>query len=212
MSNLSQEDIEREEKMRAEARDKAQKEIEKKNKREKSKRAGIGCLVLLGLFVLLIIVLSSGGSDKPTKTTTPPAKETEEATETPKAEADSQADVKQEATNNKAVEPAKQEAVAPQPEVTLGEKNALKKAQSYLNFTAFSYSGLVEQLEHDGHTHKEAVYGVDNVGANWNEQAAKKAQSYLDFTAFSRQGLIDQLKHDGFTTAQAEYGAKAVGY
>jgi len=95
---------------------------------------------------------------------------------------------------------------------TLGEKNAAKKAQDYLAYTAFSYSGLVEQLEYEGYTHEEAVYGVDKCGADWNEQAAKKAQDYLDYSSFSRTELISQLEYEGFTRQQAEYGVQAVGY
>ena len=95
---------------------------------------------------------------------------------------------------------------------TLGEKNAARKALDYLAFMAFSYSGLVEQLEFEGYTHEEAVYGVDKCGANWNEQAAKKAEDCLSILSFSRTELIDQLEFEGFTRQQAEYGAQAVGY
>jgi len=95
---------------------------------------------------------------------------------------------------------------------TIGEKNALAQAQSYLSFSAFSYSGLIEQLEFEGYSHTEAVYGADNSGADWNEQAALKAQSYLDYSPFSREGLIEQLEFEGFTREQAEYGVEAVGY
>lgn len=95
---------------------------------------------------------------------------------------------------------------------TTGEINALEKALSYLNYTSFSRSGLIEQLEFEGFSTEEATYGVDNRGADWNEQAAKKAQSYLDYSSFSRQGLIDQLVFEGFTQEQAEYGVSAVGY
>lgn len=97
-------------------------------------------------------------------------------------------------------------------DATMGEKNALNKALSYLDYTAFSYSGLIKQLEFEGFSHEEAVYGVDNCGADWNEQAALKARSYLDYTAFSRDGLIKQLEFEGFTREQAEYGVQAVGY
>ena len=95
---------------------------------------------------------------------------------------------------------------------TLGEKNATDKAKSYLDFTAFSYSGLIDQLEYEGFSTEEATYGADHCGADWNEQAAKKAESYLEYTSFSRSGLIDQLLYEGFTQEQAEYGVTAVGY
>lgn len=95
---------------------------------------------------------------------------------------------------------------------TLGERNALSKAKSYLNTLAFSYSGLIKQLEYEGYSSEEAKYGVDNCGADWKEQAALKAQSYLDTMAFSREGLINQLEYEGFTKEQVEYGVEAVGY
>lgn len=96
--------------------------------------------------------------------------------------------------------------------VTLGEKNALNSAKNYLSIMAFSKQGLIKQLEYEGYSEKEAQYGADNCGANWNEQASKMAKQYLDMMSFSKSGLIEQLKYEGFTTAQAEYGAKSVGY
>jgi hypothetical protein len=95
---------------------------------------------------------------------------------------------------------------------TLGEKNALKKANSYLSYSSFSYKSLIEQLEFEGFSNEESVYAVDNCGANWNEQCAKKAKSYMSYSSFSRTGLIEQLEFEGFTHEQAEYGAKSVGY
>lgn len=97
-------------------------------------------------------------------------------------------------------------------EPTLGEKNALKKAQSYLNIMPFSYEGLIKQLEFEQYSHDEAVYGADNCGADWKEQAYQKALDYLDIMAFSRDGLIHQLEFEGFTSSQAEYAADKVGY
>lgn len=95
---------------------------------------------------------------------------------------------------------------------TLGERNALKRAKEYLSVLAFSYTGLIDQLEYEGFTHSEATYGANNCGANWNAQAAKKAANYLDIFAFSRVELIDQLEFDGFTHDEAVYGAKKNGY
>lgn len=88
---------------------------------------------------------------------------------------------------------------------TFGEQNALSKAYQYLQYSAFSYTGLIEQLEFEGYSHSEAVYAVDNCGADWNEQAVKKAKQYLEYSSFSKSGLIDQLEFEGFTHAQAEY-------
>ncbi|TYC86392.1 hypothetical protein FXB42_06710 [Acetobacterium wieringae] len=96
--------------------------------------------------------------------------------------------------------------------ISMGQKNALGKAASYLDFAAFSYSGLIEQLKYEGFSDEDATYAADNCGADWNEQASKKAKSYLEFTSFSRASLIDQLLYEGFTSDQAEYGATSVGY
>ncbi|MDJ0361919.1 Ltp family lipoprotein [Rhodococcus sp. H29-C3] len=52
---------------------------------------------------------------------------------------------------------------------------------------------------------------MDNVAADWNEQAALSAQYYLDYTAFSRQGPVDQLIYEGFTPEQAQYGVNQTG-
>ena len=57
-------------------------------------------------------------------------------------------------------------------DVTMGEKNALESAKSYLDVSPFSHSGLIQQLEFEGYTTEEATYAADNCGADWNEQAA----------------------------------------
>ncbi|MCX6789176.1 MAG: Ltp family lipoprotein [Candidatus Gribaldobacteria bacterium] len=101
--------------------------------------------------------------------------------------------------------------ISPTSNETVSQKNAVKKAISYLGYSAFSHDGLVAQLEYEQFSHADAVYGADNSGANWNEQAAKKAKSYMEYTAFSRGSLIEQLKYENFTQEQAEYGANSVG-
>lgn len=98
------------------------------------------------------------------------------------------------------------------PSPTTGEKNALRTAREYLNISAFSYTGLIHQLEYEGYLTEEATYAADNCNANWNEQAAKSAKEYLDISSFSRQGLIDQLIYEGYTQEQAEYGVTQNGY
>lgn len=96
--------------------------------------------------------------------------------------------------------------------VTLGMQNALEKAHSYLKYSAFSYIGLIEQLEYSKYTHDEAVYAADNCGADWYEQAVLKGESYLKYSSFSRDGLIEQLEYSGFTHDQAVYAVNELGY
>lgn len=96
--------------------------------------------------------------------------------------------------------------------MTTGQRNALKSANSYLDFSAFSYDGLISQLEFEEYSHEDAVFAADNCGADWNEQAARAAKTYLEFTSFSKDGLIEQLEFEGFTHEQAVYGAEANGY
>lgn len=91
-------------------------------------------------------------------------------------------------------------------------ENALEEALSYLSFTSFSYSGLIDQLEYEGYSYDACKYAADHCGADWKEQAAKKAKSYLEIMAFSQAKLIKQLEHNGFTHEEAEYGARMNGY
>lgn len=97
------------------------------------------------------------------------------------------------------------------PNVSLGQENALKKAQSYVSHSAFSYSGLIGQLEYSGYSHDEAVYGADNCGADWNAEALEKAKSYISHSAFSYSGLYDQLLYEEYSDEQARYGADNCG-
>ena len=155
---------------------------------------------LIVAFIAIAAIGGSGSSDEPTPvdppsiTTTDPAenKDTEEVTE--------------EATEEVTEAPTEADTA------TTGEKNALRAANNYLNFTAFSYNGLIDQLKFEGYTAEEAKYGADHCGADWMEQAVKSAESYLEYSAFSREGLIDQLEFEGFTHEQAVYGVEQNGY
>lgn len=97
------------------------------------------------------------------------------------------------------------------PEIPVEYLNALSKARDYLDFTAFSYTGLIDQLEYEGYSAEACTYAADNCGADWNQQALEKAQSYLDFSAFSYSGLNDQLEYEGFTVEQTTYAVDNCG-
>jgi colicin import membrane protein len=94
---------------------------------------------------------------------------------------------------------------------TVSQQNALRSAMSYIDYSAFSYSGLIGQLEFEGFSTEDATWGTDRANIDWNEQASKSASSYLDYSSFSRSGLVDQLVFEGFTPEQAEYGVGQTG-
>ncbi len=158
--------------------------------------------IVTGVFAFLVI--SGAFSPKTTKTSdTTPKNATATTSPTIGVNTQPETTTKQE----KEVEPTK----APEQGETVSQKNAVRKAESYLSFSGFSRDGLVTQLEYEKFSHEDAVYGADNSGANWNEEAAQKAKSYMDMTGYSREGLIQQLLYEKFTRAQAEYGVNAVG-
>ncbi|WP_280439743.1 Ltp family lipoprotein [Nocardia cyriacigeorgica] len=90
-----------------------------------------------------------------------------------------------------------------------GQRNAVQAAEQYLELSAFSRSGLIDQLEYEGYSTEDATFAVDSLNVDWNAQAKRCAEQYLELTAFSLDGLIDQLVYEGFTREQAEYGANA---
>jgi hypothetical protein len=95
--------------------------------------------------------------------------------------------------------------------VSASEAQALRQAKSYLDYSAFSKQGLIEQLEYEGFSTSDATYGTEKSGADWNIQAVKNAKSYLDNSAFSKSGLIEQLKYEGFSDSEATYGGEKSG-
>lgn len=97
------------------------------------------------------------------------------------------------------------------PAMTTGQEQAVASAQSYIELTPFSQSGLVDQLVFEQYSEADAQFAVEHIEVDWKEQAALSAENYLDMTAFSRQGLIDQLVFEGFTEEQATYGVDQTG-
>lgn len=158
-----------------------------KNKKPIYKRAWFWILI-----VILLVAATSGGE---TETTTP--------IETKPTAIHTQEEVAPPPTPIETTEAHSETEIS----MTTGQKNALKSAKNYLSFSAFSYDGLIKQLEFEKYTTEEAIFAVENCGADWNEQALKSARNYLSFSAFSYSGLIKQLEFEGFTSEQAAYGA-----
>lgn len=98
-----------------------------------------------------------------------------------------------------------------EPVSSVSQRNAVRSAKQYLDYSAFSRTGLIKQLEYEGFSTADATFAVDSITVDWNVQAAKAAKAYLDYSGFSRSGLIGQLEYEGYTSAQAAYGATAAG-
>lgn len=170
--------------------------------------------IIIAIIVVLGAIGGMGGEDTPALDSQGPAneKQEEDSATINDAESTNTDTVLNEASQETAKNTEPVQPTSSEPVLTIGQKNALNAAYNYLDYTAFSYKSLVEQLEYEGFSNADAIYAVDRCGADWNDQAAKSAANYLDYSSFSRQGLIDQLVYEGFSTDQATYGATAVGY
>ena len=115
-------------------------------------------------------------------------------------------------TNSTAEPPAATtEAPAATSNLTTSQSNAVGKALDYIDYSAFSKEGLVNQLEFEGFSTEDSKFAVNFIDVDWFEQAALKATEYLDYSSFSRKGLIDQLLFEGFTREEAVYGVDQTG-
>lgn len=103
------------------------------------------------------------------------------------------------------------------PEISVEEEQAVLSATSYLDGSAFSRQGLIDQLSSqygEDFPVEVAASAVDSLEVDWNAEAAEAAASYLEMGGFSRAGLIDQLSSEHgeqFTLEQAEYGVSTTG-
>lgn len=161
--------------------------------------------IIIGAFIALGIIGSLLGKPKPVDAASP--KPTPTAPTSPTTAPQSVAPT---------APPAAPASVAPG--FTVSQQQAIESAQGYLDTGGgFSKSGLIGQLSSkygEGFPKADAVFAVNHISVNWNQQAAKSAHGYLDVGGFSCQGLISQLESsygEGFTHSQAVYGANSTG-
>ena len=191
----------------------------------KSKK-GIGCLVLIGLAVIIGIIGAVGshsGSNTPaastaansfipvnistavpTGTVSAPAAPTSSAPAPPASSAPA-------APASSAPAPPASSAPA-SPSMTTAQQQAVDAAEGYLSLgQGFSEQGLLQQLTSsagNGFSKSDAEFAINYLHPNWDQQAYDAAKSYLSLgQGFSEQGLLQQLTSSaggGFTQAQAE--------
>jgi hypothetical protein len=177
----------------------------------KSNKKGIGCLVLIGLAVIIGIIgavgshsssntpaaSASASSSIPVSTSTAVPAGTVSAPATPASSA-----------------PAAPASSAPAgPSMTTAQQQAVDAAEGYLSMgQGFSEQGLLQQLTSsagNGFSKSDAEVAINYLHPNWDQQAVDAAKGYLSMgQGFSEQGLLRQLTSSaggGFTQAQAEY-------
>lgn len=156
------------------------------------KKLGMGCLIVVGVFIVLVIIGAIVGGDEGGSTQT--------------ASIEDQVLAQVEGASD---EPASN--------MTGPQRNAARSATAYLSMSGFSRAGLIDQLSSDagdGYDIADATVAVDSLNVDWNEQAVKSAKQYLSMSGFSCNGLIEQLSSDAgsqFTKDQAAYGAQQAG-
>lgn len=101
---------------------------------------------------------------------------------------------------------------------TPAQDNAIEAAKAYLDLGGgFSRAGLISQLTSkagDGYKMADAVFAVNHIKVDYNQQAVLSAKAYLNTSSFSRSGLIQQLSSaagDQYTVKQATFAADKVG-
>lgn len=142
------------------------------------KLANIGLVVCLAVFIGSIIIFAVGedkrrsdfANDAFFENFTIKLTPSDDVQRTPKA-TDAVSTPTRDTIPTQTVEPTASGTPTPEPTRTINidnssiaQINALKSAESYLDIMSFSYEGLIEQLEYEGFTHEQAVYGAKSVG------------------------------------------------
>lgn len=119
----------------------------------------------------LIVILVMGACDDMEETETDAEavsqdEQTEEVVEAeePENEAEAEEETEKVEDADEVAEETTEEDSNDHSDETLEQQNAVSTAQDYLNYTVFSKSGLIEQLEFEGFSNEDATYAADQVG------------------------------------------------
>jgi hypothetical protein len=169
----------------------------------KRSAARIGCLSVLGLFALIVIIVaiaSAVGGNKGSGNNAG-SSNSSGSSQSPAAVVQSSAPA------------AVQSSAPPPPQYTASQQQAIQAAESYLSEgQGFSKVGLIGQLDSsagNGFSYADALFAVNHVTVNWDQQAIDSAKSYLTSgQGFSYNGLLQQLTSqagEGFSMSEATF-------
>ena len=86
-----------------------------------------------------------------------------------------------------------------------GNEGAVNSAKNYLISMAASKTKIISFLRKKGFSEEEAIYGAENCGADWYDQALRMAMSYLNVQEFTYEQLALQLMIEEFTEDEIIY-------
>lgn len=88
-------------------------------------------------------------------------------------------------------------------ETELNRRNAIIRAEEYLEFSSFSFDSLVGQLVFEGFDKADAKYAVQSLDVDWKEQCRLSGELLLKNLVISHDKLIDILVNIGFSSEDA---------
>ena len=177
-------------------------------------------IVLTGLIVLACVLYYRPKGNKATaaQTTARPAVVTTERATEPKATA-IPATAKPTATAKSTAKPTAKPTATPKPteDPTPKEyRNALSKAQMYVNLMHMSKARLHDQLTSpygDQFSEEAAQYALEHVKADWKQNALQMAETYSSTMHMSKARIYDQLTSEygeQFTAEEAQYAIDTI--
>src|SRR5699024_2947163 len=168
----------------------------------KKRKTGLYIALGCGVLALIVLVLIAGcaalvatsGDDSDDAAGT---QETTEQAEAPSEDvadetAEDEAAAEDATAEDAAVED--EEETAEEADVPADHASALTQAESYSDTMHMSKQAIFDQLtsEYGGQfTEEAAQYAIDNVEADWNENALESAKTYSDLMYMSKQGIYD---------------------
>lgn len=196
-------------------------------------QGGHGCLIVIGAIVAIGVAataISGGGSSEKkanTETETTVVAETEAMTE---SELSSDASSEETTIGETTIAETEARTVASGVSAVMGlwddsgedidvpteYRSALRKAESYSEMMHMSKNRLYDQLTSEygeKFSAEAAQYAIDNIDADWDENALENAQNYSDTMHMSKARLYDQLTSEygeKFTAEEAQYAVDNV--
>ena len=154
-------------------------------------------LILISLIAVLCVLFCACGEKEEESSAADTAPASTAATAAPKSDPTNSTDTADTTTSDSSPYGSAKEAAA-------------AEAKRFLENANYSYDGLYNELIYMGYAEEDAKYGVDNCGADWNEQAIKRAKALASQTDYDLDKLVEKLESEGFTHEQAEIAAQVV--